>query len=97
LNKASDRLAYYQQHAEIFESLMYPPFGEYSVIKIPLIPYPVNLMKEVMKLLESGKKELKKLIIPRNVVRGLQPSGLIIGMTYPYITTHNTITKSVLL
>ncbi|MEM4417391.1 MAG: CRISPR-associated protein Csx14 [Nitrososphaerota archaeon] len=87
LNEADDSLAYYGQHADIFEPIMYPPLSEYSVIKIPLIPYPTSLLKEVARLLEPGKKELRRFRISQDVVRGLQASGLVrvtsAGTVYP--------------
>ncbi len=56
LYKASDPLSFYRS-VEDFEKLMWPPRSEYSVIRIPSIPYPDEVLEEVVRVLEGARKE----------------------------------------
>ncbi len=60
LGRAEDKKAYYLTHKDIFGPLMYPDLSRYSVIKIPSIPYPLEHLQKIVRVLKKGKTEVKK-------------------------------------
>jgi CRISPR-associated protein Csx14 len=56
LYEASDPLSFYRS-VEEFEELMWPPRTEYSVIRLPSIPYPDEVLEEAVKVLRGAKKD----------------------------------------
>jgi len=56
LYEASDPLSFYRS-VEEFEELMWPPRTEYSVIRIPSIPYPDEVLEEAVKVLRGTRKD----------------------------------------
>ncbi|GBC72119.1 hypothetical protein HRbin02_01914 [Candidatus Calditenuaceae archaeon HR02] len=62
---------------EEFDQVMYPPLGDYTVIKIPIIPYPLTVLRRVRRTLTGEKLEKHAANLPDEVLNGLQASGLI--------------------
>jgi len=85
LANAQDKQAYYNQHRELLEPLMYPPLHTYSIITIPLLPYPAHLLRETHQILKAEKTEPTKTRLPQDMLRAMQNAGLI------KITTKGTI------
>lgn len=56
---------------------MFPQLGDYTVIKIPTIPYPLTLLKKVRRVLASDKMEKKATELPEDVLEGLKSAGLV--------------------
>lgn len=52
---ASDKRAYYLSKKTIFEPLMYPHPSTYSIIKIPIVPFPPKSIEKLVKVLKSSK------------------------------------------
>jgi CRISPR-associated protein Csx14 len=77
LANSQDKQAYYQQHKNIFEPLLYPPFHQYRVIKIPIIPYPKTILRKIHQLLAKPKTEKPPTGIPIDVIDGMAAAGLI--------------------
>jgi len=77
LASSGDPLEYYKQHVNIFEPLMFPPLDRYVVIKIPLIPYPINILRKVSRLLGSDRVKTERAGLPPDVLMGLKAAGLI--------------------
>jgi len=78
LGKAGDKRAYYLSKKEVFEPLMYPHPSTYSVIKIPIIPYPPRNIMNLIKVLRSSKMELRSSGLDANHMNMLVSSGIII-------------------
>lgn len=53
LYESKDKVSFYRQHRERFDSVMFPPLSAYNVIRIPIIPFPKDALGEVAKLLCS--------------------------------------------
>lgn len=68
LGRAEDKRAYYLAHKDIFEPLMYPDLSRYSVIKIPAIPYPLEHLQKIVRVLKKGKTEVKKSDLSHNFI-----------------------------
>ena len=68
---------YYRQHMDIFEPIMFPPLDRYVVIKIPLIPYPNNVLRKVFRLLGVDSLEMDRAGLPPDVLEGLEAAGLV--------------------
>jgi len=58
--KTSDKRQYYLSKKSVFEPLMYPHPSTYSVIKIPVVPFPPEALKKVADALE-GKADVRRL------------------------------------
>ncbi|MGC8932810.1 MAG: CRISPR-associated ring nuclease [Candidatus Methanodesulfokora sp.] len=72
LSKSNDPISFYKSTPE-FDGLMWPPLTEYSVIRLPTIPYPDVILEEVIKALKGARKDDVKL----NLVPLLEQAGLI--------------------
>jgi len=77
LASSGDPLSYYNRLKEEFDPVMYPPLGEYTVIKIPVIPYPLTMLRRIRRILTGEKLEKRAANLPDDVLIGLQASGLI--------------------
>jgi CRISPR-associated protein Csx14 len=77
LAESQDKQAYYQQHQEEFDKLLFPPLHQYRVIKIPIIPYPKTILRKIHQLLAKPKTEKPPTGIPIDVIDGLAAAGLI--------------------
>lgn len=60
LGRAEDKRAYYLKHKNIFEPLMYPDISSYSVIGIPIVPYPPEYLQKLVGILKKSKTVIKK-------------------------------------
>jgi CRISPR-associated Csx14 family protein len=58
--KTNDKRQHYLNNKNTFEPLMYPHPSTYSVIKIPVVPFPPEALKKVADALE-GKVEVRRL------------------------------------
>jgi len=85
LAETQDKEAYYQQHREEFDQVLYPPLHQYHVIKIPVIPYPKTILRKIHQLLSKPKTEKPPPGIPIDVIDGMAAAGLI------RVTTRGTI------
>ncbi|MEM0171874.1 MAG: CRISPR-associated protein Csx14 [Thermofilum sp.] len=54
-----DKKTYYLSKKSLFEPLMYPHPSTYSVIKIPVIPFPPSVLQKLVKILSSSKTEIR--------------------------------------
>jgi CRISPR-associated protein Csx14 len=77
LADTEDKDAYYLEKAEKFDSLMYPFLGSYSVIRIPMLPMPQNIIKEVFKILKAKKLPRDEVNMPPNFLRALEAANLV--------------------
>ncbi|MBS7645096.1 hypothetical protein KEJ44_03525 [Candidatus Bathyarchaeota archaeon] len=78
LAEAEDKEAYYEAHKEAFDPLMFPPISAYTVIRIPVIPYPRSVLNDVVKLLGQGRAvERIRSPLPLDVIEGLESSNLV--------------------
>jgi len=51
--KTNDKRSHYLSNKSVFEPLMYPHPSTYSVIKIPVVPFPPEVLKKVADALED--------------------------------------------
>jgi CRISPR-associated protein Csx14 len=72
LYKAGDPLSFYRS-VEEFERLMWPPQTEYNVVRLPSIPYPDEVLREVVKALRGARKDEVKF----NIAVLMEQLGLI--------------------
>ncbi|MBS7638155.1 CRISPR-associated protein Csx14 [Candidatus Bathyarchaeota archaeon] len=86
LARAEDKERYYKEREEIFEKLMYPPAESYTVIRIPIIPTPQNIIFDVFKLLKARKVSRKDVELPLSFLKDLEASK-IIKITQNFIYT----------
>lgn len=80
LTKSEDKNSYYSKYAERFDEVMYPPLDSYTVVKLPVLPYPTEILQEIAKLSKLtgaiGRRELERRL-PYSVVEGLSKLGWI--------------------
>jgi len=77
LAKAEDKEAYYRERAEMFDELMYPPLKSYVAIRIPIIPVPQSVVRDVMKILKAGRVRKADVDVPVSFLRDLEASGIV--------------------
>jgi CRISPR-associated Csx14 family protein len=77
LASSESPLEYYRQHIDLFEPIMFPSLDRYVVIKIPLIPYPNNVLRKVFRLLGVDSLEADRTGLPSDVLEGLAAAGLV--------------------
>jgi CRISPR-associated Csx14 family protein len=77
LGGAEDKKSYYLSKKSLFEPLMYPPPSTYSVIKIPVVPFPQGILRKLVKLLKSSKTEIVNTGLETYHIRMLVNIGLI--------------------
>jgi len=78
LAEAPDRQNYYNQHRELFDNLMYPPLAEYTVINIPVLPYPQTVLNDIITLLTGNPtQERTHVRLSLKVLENMHASGLI--------------------
>jgi CRISPR-associated protein Csx14 len=81
LYESEDKISFYRKHKEKFDSVMFPPLNAFNVIRIPIIPFPLDTLGEIAKLLcseapvKSNETKLTWLELKR-----LEKCGLIIGI-----------------
>jgi CRISPR-associated protein Csx14 len=84
LAKAENKEAYYQEKAERFDELMYPPLKSYIIIRIPIIPIPQNIIYDVIKILKAKKAKRTEIDLPISFLKDLEASN-VIRVTKNYI------------
>ncbi|MEM2094944.1 MAG: CRISPR-associated protein Csx14 [Candidatus Bathyarchaeia archaeon] len=85
LVEAEDKLAYYRQKKKILEPVLFPELSTYNVIRIPVIPYPMQTLIGMKKMLERRKSSLHS--IDMNIAPRLKELGYIkISRNYAYIS-----------
>ncbi|MEM0241413.1 MAG: hypothetical protein QXP29_08135, partial [Candidatus Nezhaarchaeales archaeon] len=62
---------------EIFDKLMFPDKSTYNVVKIPIIPYPADLLKKLMLLAERRSLSIEKIGLTKSYLARLAKAGLI--------------------
>lgn len=77
LARAENKEEFYEKHKGYFDELMYPPLNLYTTVKIPLLPYPVSVLKSIDRLLGSGKTPRRRAGLPTDVLERLEIMGLI--------------------
>jgi len=77
LLNAEDKEGYYREKKEIFEPVMFPPLSSYVVIRLPLLPYPSNILREVLEILRARRTLLRKVTLPVSFLNMLKTAGLI--------------------
>lgn len=85
LLQAKDKRAYYQEKKEIFYPIVFPPLRDYVVIRLPLLPYPPEILEEILKLLSAKKTPLGKVALSASLLNMLETSNFIRiagGMVY---------------
>jgi CRISPR-associated protein Csx14 len=87
LAKAEDKMGYYEAHRQEFDELMFPPPSQYTVIRIPVVPYPIETLRSVVELLKDGKKPRRGVRLPWELLARLEAAGLLkIRRIYIYPT-----------
>lgn len=70
LGRAEDKRAYYLAHRSLFDPLMYPDRSRYSVVKIPILPQPLDWLKALSKALgKGGLPAAKSGLDPDHIIR----------------------------
>lgn len=77
LYESDDPLKFYEEHKEIFDKLMFPDKSTYNVVKIPIIPYPADLLKKLMLLAERRSLPIEKIGLTKSYLARLAKAGLI--------------------
>jgi hypothetical protein len=75
LSQSPDKLAYYREKKEKLEPVLYPEPSSYHVIKIPVIPYPIQILIRIKEVLERRKFPLES--IDMNIATHLRDLGYI--------------------
>ncbi|MGC8912224.1 MAG: CRISPR-associated ring nuclease [Nitrososphaeria archaeon] len=76
LGRSGDKRAYYLSRKSVFERVMYPHPSTYSVIKIPVIPFPPDSLKKIFNILK-GKTEVLGSGLTHEHLRMLVSIGLV--------------------
>ncbi|MEM2910496.1 MAG: CRISPR-associated protein Csx14 [Nitrososphaerota archaeon] len=77
LAASPDPMEYYTRKRELFDALMYPPPSTYNVIRIPVIPYPKEVLYQIASLLSANVIERSKVRISPDLMKRLSTAGLI--------------------
>ncbi|MGB9622435.1 MAG: CRISPR-associated ring nuclease, partial [Candidatus Bathyarchaeia archaeon] len=77
LGRAEDKRAYYLSRKSLFEPLMYPHPSTYSVVKVPIIPFPPDTLQKIVKALSRSKTEVSSSGLERKYVKMLAAIGVI--------------------
>jgi len=77
LGKAEDKRSYYLSKKDLFDPLMYPHPSTYSVIKIPVVPFPPGVLRKLAKILKSSRTEIINTGLERYHIEMLVNIGLI--------------------
>jgi|FaiFalDrversion3_1042247.scaffolds.fasta_scaffold01221_3 CRISPR-associated protein Csx14 len=84
LSQSPDKLAYYREKKEKLEPVLYPEPSSYHVIKIPVIPYPIQILIRIKEVLERRKFPLES--IDMNIATHLRDLGYIrFSRSYGYL------------
>jgi len=76
LGKAEDKRSYYLKNKDKFEPIMYPHPSKYSVIKMPIIPYPINELYKIGNLLKENKVKIKDTKLSKDYIESLVKLGI---------------------
>ena len=77
LTCSEDKVSFYKEHSEDFDPVMWPPMSEYSVIKLPVLPYPSWLLEELIRVLSSPRTRKKESRVPEEILSIMWKGGLI--------------------
>jgi CRISPR-associated Csx14 family protein len=77
LGKADDKKSYYLSKKDLFEPLMYPHPSTYSVVKVPVVPFPTGVLKSLARTLSGGKTKIGSARLEPSHVRMLVNIGLV--------------------
>jgi CRISPR-associated Csx14 family protein len=77
LGRAVDKRAYYLSKRDLFDPLMYPHPSTYSVVRIPVVPFPPGVLRNLAKILKGGKTEIVTTGLEQRHIEMLVDIGLI--------------------
>ncbi len=77
LAKDSDKEDFYREHSEEFDPVMWPPMSEYSVVKLPILPYPQEVLERLVRVLSSPRTRRKEAAVPEELLVMLWEGGLL--------------------
>ena len=78
LYESEDKVAFYEEHKQKFDEVMFPPLSAFNVIRIPCVPFPKDGLGAIVEILCSEtliKKEETKL--DERELKRLKKAGLI--------------------
>lgn len=85
--QSSDPLQYYREHRSAIEPVMYPPPDSYNVVKLPILPYPSNILREIKRILSSDYTYRNRARLEDEYIIKLRQTGLIRVAAGKIITT----------
>jgi hypothetical protein len=65
---------------------MYPPLSSYSVITIPVLPVPRDLLREAVRILRAKKLRLDEVKAPPDFLKAMEAADLV-KVTQNYVYT----------
>ncbi len=78
LYSIDEKLKYYLNHRDIFDEVMYPGHPNYTVIPIPIIPYPEDILTKIINILTSGHEfKIPETKLPTELIERMRIAGLI--------------------
>lgn len=77
LSEISDRKKFYLANREDFDLIMWPALTEYSVVKLPVIPYPPELIKSLVDLLTTSRSRKTEISITKEILTMMGLGGLV--------------------
>lgn len=77
LGKSEDKRSYYLGNKGLFEPLMYPHPSTYSIIKVPIMPFPKGILRKLMGVLSKDKTDIRSSRLDLNHVRMLVDIGIV--------------------
>lgn len=80
LYDSSDRMAFYEEHREELDSVLFPPHQTYRVLRIPCIPYPREYLGRLVAVLCADGVRAEECGLPEEHLARLERVGLIAGV-----------------
>jgi CRISPR-associated Csx14 family protein len=74
---AEDKKSYYEKNKKVFGPLMFPPLEKYSVIKMPVVSFPLDVLVKLAKILHEDRTEISKAGLDPIYLRMLTDIGII--------------------
>jgi len=78
LNEVEDKDNYYKQHKEMFDNLMFPHRSQYNIITIPILPYPQEILEEIINIFNKQPINKENIKISDSILKNMESLGLII-------------------
>ncbi|MEM2056719.1 MAG: CRISPR-associated ring nuclease [Thermoproteota archaeon] len=87
IGRTKDKRKYYLDNKNLFDPLMYPHRSTYSVIKIPVIPFPPSVLQKLIKTLSNDKMKISTSGLDYMHIKMLVSIGIVVSdMKYLYPT-----------